>query len=171
MGLIHVFILAPCEGISHVINMYQNARKLEIQYRSNMYKQQLPETLSSRPTLLSQNQTNVAPEWGLQCSMSILINGNVACHCILFSSITRVKFKKRLCPMSLHFYSSCRMSNLKNAHVALLILGVNGHTNGCRLLMYICHHMVISPLGSIKYKARLPANLDGVCCRIIHHSR
>ena len=54
-----------------------------------MYKQQLPETLSSRSTyiLLSRNQTYGAPEWGPKCSMSILINGNVACLCILFSSM------------------------------------------------------------------------------------
>ena len=36
-----------------------------------------------------------------QCRMSILRNGNVACLCPLFSPMSHVKFKKRLCHMSL----------------------------------------------------------------------
>ena len=47
---------------------------------------------------------------GPQCHMSILRNGNVACLCRLFSPMSHVEFEKRLCPMSLHFYPSCRMS-------------------------------------------------------------
>ena len=40
---------------------------------------------------------------GPQCRMSILRNGNVACLCRLFFSMSHVKFKKWLCPMSLQF--------------------------------------------------------------------
>ena len=47
---------------------------------------------------------------GPQCCMSILRNGNVACPCRLFSLMSHVKFKKRLCHMSLSFPPSCRMS-------------------------------------------------------------
>ena len=42
-----------------------------------------------------------ALEGGPQCRMSISRNGNVACHCHLFSLMSHVEFKKRLCPMSL----------------------------------------------------------------------
>ena len=70
-----------------------------------------------------------------QCLMPISRNVNVACHCFLFSSMSHVDFKKRICPMTLHFYSPshvtdspiCRMSNLRNAHVVLSLLGVKGH--------------------------------------------
>ena len=47
---------------------------------------------------------------GLQHRMSILRNGNAACLCRLFSSMSHDESKKRLCPMSIHFYPSCRMS-------------------------------------------------------------
>ena len=50
-----------------------------------------------------------------------------------FPNVT-VEFKERACPMSLHFYPSCRMSlspmshvEFKNAHVTLSILRVKGH--------------------------------------------
>ena len=36
---------------------------------------------------------------GPQCRMSNLGNGNVACPCRLFSLMSHVEFKKRLCPM------------------------------------------------------------------------
>ena len=54
---------------------------------------------------------------GPQCRMSILRNGNVPCICTLFSPMSHVEFKKRLCPMSLHFYPSCRMSLSPMSHV------------------------------------------------------
>ena len=38
---------------------------------------------------------------GLQCRMSILRNGNVACPCRLFYPMSHVKFKNRLCHTSL----------------------------------------------------------------------
>ena len=38
---------------------------------------------------------------GPQCRMRILRNGNVACHCRLFSPMSHVEFKKMLCHMSL----------------------------------------------------------------------
>ena len=71
-----------------------------------------------------------------------LFSGTVFClssfpqpgHCRLVSPVLQVKFKKRLCHVSLQFftlvachYSLCRMSNLRYAHVALAILGVKGH--------------------------------------------
>ena len=64
------------------------------------------------------------PRWGPlmggpQCRMSILRNGNVACLCRLFSPMSDVEFKKRLCLMSLHFYPSCRMSLSSMSHVEL----------------------------------------------------
>ena len=77
---------------------------------------------------------------GPQCHMSILRNGNVACLCCSFSPMSHVEFKKRLCNRSLLIFTSyvachyalCRMLNLRNAHVALLILGVKGHSvEGC----------------------------------------
>ena len=40
---------------------------------------------------------------GPQWRTSILRNGNVACLCRLFSPMSHVKFKKRLCHMSLYF--------------------------------------------------------------------
>ena len=50
--------------------------------------------------------------------------------------MSHIEFKKEICPMPLHFYPSCRMSlspishvELRNAHVALSILGVNSHLN------------------------------------------
>ena len=58
------------------------------------------------------------------------------CCSHLFSSMSHVAFKERLCPMSLHFYLSpheachynvCRVSNLKNAHVTLLIFRGQGN--------------------------------------------
>ena len=81
-----------------------------------------------------------ALDWGVpQCHMSILRKGNVACLCHLYSTMSHVKFKKWLCPMSLYFYLpvTChlalgRMSNLRNGHVAVSILGVKGH-----LLLYL----------------------------------
>ena len=44
------------------------------------------------------------PEWGPliggpQCRMSNLRNGNLACPCCLFSPMSHVEFKKRLCPI------------------------------------------------------------------------
>ena len=41
--------------------------------------------------------------------MSILRNGNVACPCCLFSPMSHVEFKKRVCHMSLSFldYVAC----------------------------------------------------------------
>ena len=73
-----------------------------------------------------------ALEGGPPCRMSILRNFNVACHCRLFSPMSHVEFKKRLRHMSLNF-SPCRMSlslmsNFRNCHVALSILGVKGHS-------------------------------------------
>ena len=53
-------------------------------------------------------------------------NGNVACHCHLFSPMSYVTFKKRLCPVPL-FLLPCRMSLGHMSHVALSILGVKGH--------------------------------------------
>ena len=58
-----------------------------------------------------------ALDGGPQCRMLILRNGNVACLCHLFSSISHVEFKKRLCSMSLHCYPSCRMSLSTMSHV------------------------------------------------------
>ena len=67
---------------------------------------------------------------GPQCRMSILRNGNVTCPCRLFSPMSHVEFKKRLCHMSLRFLAHvvchlalCRMSNLRNGDVSLSILG------------------------------------------------
>ena len=51
-----------------------------------------------------------------QCRMSILRNGSVACHCRLFSPMSHVKFKKRLCHMSLIFCPCC-MSISPMSHV------------------------------------------------------
>ena len=49
--------------------------------------------------------------------MSILRNNNVAFLCGLFSSMSHVEFKKRPCPMSLHFHPSCRMPLSPMSHV------------------------------------------------------
>ena len=54
---------------------------------------------------------------GPQCCMSILRNGNFACLCRLFFTMSNGEFKKRLCPMSLHFYPACRMSLSPMLHV------------------------------------------------------
>ena len=53
---------------------------------------------------------------GPQCDMSILINDNTACNCRLFLPV---------CRMSLYLYPSFHMSNSRNAHVILLVLGIN----------------------------------------------
>ena len=53
---------------------------------------------------LSKGRAGVGPlTWGggAQYLMSILRNGNVTCLCRLFSPMSHVIFKKRLCPMSL----------------------------------------------------------------------
>ena len=47
---------------------------------------------------------------GPKFRMSVLRNGNVACLCRLFSSMSHVEFKKWPCPMSLHFKPSFHMS-------------------------------------------------------------
>ena len=54
---------------------------------------------------------------GPQCRVSILRNSNVACLCLLFSPMSRVEFKERLCPMSLKFHTPCRMSLSHMSHV------------------------------------------------------
>ena len=72
---------------------------------------------------------------GPQCCMLILRNGNVDCVCILLFLMSHVESKEItmshvtivLAPVACH-YTLCRMSNLRNAHVALLILGVKGHS-------------------------------------------
>ena len=51
--------------------------------------------------------------------MSILRNGNVACLCHLFSPMSHVEFKTRLCHMSLYFYSLCRIPLSPMSHVKL----------------------------------------------------
>ena len=54
-----------------------------------------------------------------QCRMSILRNGNVACPCRLFSPMSHVEFKKRLCQLS-HvtlIFSPCQMSLSPMSHV------------------------------------------------------
>ena len=54
---------------------------------------------------------------GLQHHMSILRNGIIACLCRSSSSMSHDEFKKRLCPLSIHFYPSCRMSLSPMSHV------------------------------------------------------
>ena len=49
--------------------------------------------------------------------MSVLKNGNVACLCSWVSLMSHVEFKNRLCTMSLHLFSSCRMSLSPMSHV------------------------------------------------------
>ena len=77
-----------------------------------------------------------ALDGGSKCRMSILRNSNIACSCYLFYPMSYVEFKNTLCHMSLYFFATfachqalCRMSNLRNAHVALSILGVKGHVS------------------------------------------
>ena len=52
-----------------------------------------------------------------QCRLSILRNGNVACHCHLFSPMSHFEFQKRLCPVSLYFLLPCRISLGPMSHV------------------------------------------------------
>ena len=54
---------------------------------------------------------------GSPCHIAILINGNVAGLRRLFFPISQVEFKKRLCPMSLYFYTSYLMSPSLMSHV------------------------------------------------------
>ena len=60
-----------------------------------------------------------ALDGGPHCRMSILRNGNIACPCRLFSPMSHVKFKKRLCPMSLQFLApvTCHKAPCRMSHV------------------------------------------------------
>ena len=49
---------------------------------------------------------------GPQCRMSILRNGNVACPCHLFSPMSHVEFKKRLCHYNLESPSHVTKPNV-----------------------------------------------------------
>ena len=75
---------------------------------------------------------------GPQCRMSILRNGHVPCHYFVFNF--HVGFKMVTCTMSIlrtpyvvsFMFSSCslapcRVSILRNGHVAVSNLGVRGH--------------------------------------------
>ena len=52
-----------------------------------------------------------------QCDMLILRNDKAACLSHLFSPLSNVEFKKRVCPMSLHIYTPCRMSLIPMSQV------------------------------------------------------
>ena len=57
-------------------------------------------TISAAGGALSRSYCG-ALDGGPQCRMSILRNGNVACHCRLFSPMSHAEFKKRPCHISL----------------------------------------------------------------------
>ena len=78
---------------------------------------------------------------GSQFPVSNLRNVNVACRCRLSMAVSHVDSKKWSCPLSLSFLTTCRMSfgsicmspvNLRNAPVAMSILGVYPHRIGLR---------------------------------------
>ena len=77
--------------------------------------------------------------------MPILRNGNVACPCHLFSSMSHVKSEKVMSHVTIIF-SPCRKSvtlrcmlNLRNGHVAVSILGVKGHNSGGQVWRGVVH--------------------------------
>ena len=93
--------------------------------------------------------------------MSFLRNGSVTRLCHLFSLMSHVAYKKRLCPMSLHSPPSppphvachlalCRMSSLRNAHVALSILGFRGHTGPPLPLFEVIYWPRVADHSSVK---------------------
>ena len=91
----------------------------------------------------SHNKNEISLSWfealdgGPQKLYVDLKKENVTCLCHLFYPKLHVKFKKRPCPMSLHFYIACRMSvspKLKSIHVTLSVLGIWSHKNVTYLL-------------------------------------
>ena len=76
---------------------------------------------------------------GSQCRMSIIRNDNVACFGRLFSSMSHIEFKERICPMSLNIYPLCRMSlSPKKCPCRPVDFRVKGHTRSYKLLVGTC---------------------------------
>ena len=93
------FTKCPC----HPVNLRVKGHRGRLQTLLTCYWGESP------PSLLryTPNADRVGALNGFpQSRMSILRNGNVACHCCLFSPMSHVKFKKMLCRMSQYFLHS-----------------------------------------------------------------